>query len=43
VLQEEYVPLNDQREPSAFISYSHEDADFAVPLHEGLQSRGINV
>jgi len=35
--------LNDQREPSAFISYSHEDADFAVPLHEGLQSRGINV
>ena len=26
---------------SCFISYSHHDKDFAVPLHDNLQSRGI--
>lgn len=32
-----------QTEPSAFISYSHADADFAGTFYEGLRSRGINV
>ena len=35
--------LNDEREPSAFISYSHADADFAIPFYEGLRRRGIDV
>lgn len=35
--------MNDEREPSAFISYSHADEDFATPFYEGLHIRGINV